>query len=102
MGKGKLNRKCRIYSELGDVGRVLGPVNSQRTPPPPPPPATLSQLGPWSSISEERSRTCRFHSFRCPCRARVLLFWSGVCSFLSPKDMGPHGSQESCVLVGWV
>lgn len=36
VGKGKLNRKCPIYSELGDVGRVLDPVNSQKTPPHPP------------------------------------------------------------------
>lgn len=69
MGKEKLDRKCPIYSELGDVGRVLDPGNSRRTSPPAPgPPATLSQLGPWSSVSEERARTCRFHSFRRPCR----------------------------------
>lgn len=33
MGKEKLDRKCPIYSELGDVGRVLDPGNSQRTSP---------------------------------------------------------------------
>lgn len=45
---------------------ILGTLGGPR--PPPGPPATLSQLGPWSSVSEERARTCRFHSFRRPCR----------------------------------
>lgn len=46
MGKEKLDRKCPIYSELGDVGRVLDPGNSRRTSPPPRPPSNPLPAGP--------------------------------------------------------
>lgn len=49
MGKEKLDRKCPIYSELGDVGRVSDPGNSRRTPPTPPhppPPSNPLPAGP--------------------------------------------------------